>query len=292
MSTTTQRLSARSAPELELMDPDALRDFWSVYEAHYDEINEESRESFMDDPEFGPLMRATSPEQAAEQNLESRAWMERAIVGGEWDEYVKYIGQTGATYAAMGISFGGWFRVMGVIRPFIRRHLFAEFVSDTPRLEAALGAMNGFFDLAIRVIGEQYLAAMEKTIRQQGEAILELSTPMLELSDGLLLLPIVGVVDSHRARQMTEQLLNAIRDHRARVVVIDITGVPAVDTMVANHLVQATEAARLLGAASIVTGLSAEVAQTMVKIGINLSGLHTVGNLRGGIVEANKIIGS
>jgi rsbT co-antagonist protein RsbR len=108
----------------------------------------------------------------------------------------------------------------------------------------------------------------------------------------LLLLPIVGVIDSHRARQMTEQLLNAIRDHRARVVVIDITGVPAVDTMVANHLVQTTEAARLLGATSVVTGLSAEVAQTMVKLGVDLGGLNTVGPLRGGVVEANRILGS
>lgn len=293
MSTTTQKWNAHGIPELDLIDPEALRDFWRVYEAHYDEINEESRESFADDPEFGPLMEATSPEQMAEQNLESRrALLERAIVGGEWDEYVEYLGQMGTTYATMGISFGGWFRVMRTIRPFIRRRLFGELEADRPRLEAALGAMNDFIDLVIRIIGDRYLAAMEKTIRQQENAIRELSTPVLELSEGLLLLPIVGVVDSHRARQMTEHLLNAIREHRAKVVVIDITGVPAVDTMVANHLVQATEAARLLGAASIVTGLSAEVAQTMVKIGVNLSGLNTVGNLRGGIVEANRIIGS
>jgi rsbT co-antagonist protein RsbR len=292
MSTTTQQGTAHSIPELELIDPGALRDFWNVYEAHYEEINEESRGSFVDDPEFGPLMRATSPEQMAEQSLESRAWLTRAIVEGRWIEYVAYVEQMGATYANMGITFGGWFRVMGAVRPSIRHHLFAEFRADNPRLEKALGAMNGFFDLVMRVIGEQYLAARERTIRQQQDAIHQLSTPVLELSEGLLLLPIVGVVDSHRARQMTEQLLNAVREHRAKVVVVDITGVPAVDTMVANHLIQATEAARLLGAASIVTGLSAEVAQTMVKIGINLSGLNTVGNLRGGIVEANRIIGS
>jgi rsbT co-antagonist protein RsbR len=292
MSTTTQRWSIGSVPELQDIDPDALRDFWNVYEAHYDEINEESRAWVDGDPEFGPLIEATTPEQMADQNLESRAWLKRAIVDGQWAEYVAYLEEMGSTYANVGISFGGWFRIMEAVRPSIRHYLFAEYLSDTPRLEEALGAMNRFFDLVMRIIGEQYLAAREKTILQQQDAIRELSTPVLELSEGLLLLPIVGVVDSHRARQMTEQLLNAIREHRTRVVVIDITGVPAVDTMVANHLVQATEAARLLGAVSIVTGLSAEVAQTMVKIGINLSGLHTVGNLRGGIVEANRIIGS
>jgi rsbT co-antagonist protein RsbR len=181
---------------------------------------------------------------------------------------------------------------MGTVRPSIRHRLFREFGSDAVRLEAATGAMNAFFDLVMRIIGEKYLEAMGNTIRQQADAIRELSTPILELSDGLLLLPIVGVVDSHRARQMTEKLLTAIRNHRARVLVIDVTGVPAVDTMVANHLVQATEAARLLGATSVVTGVSAEVAQTMVKIGVDLRGLRTLGNLRGGILEANRIIGS
>jgi rsbT co-antagonist protein RsbR len=293
MSTTTaQRTAAHGIPELDFIDPGALRDFWTVYEERYEDVNEASRGSFVNDPEFGPLMASMTSEQVAEQNVESRSWMRRAIVDGDWDEYVEYLGEQGTTFAAMGISFGGWFRVMGTVRPFLRRYLFEAFAEDRARLEAALGAMNGFFDLVMRIIGERYLAAMEKTIHQQQDAIRELSTPVLELSEGLLLLPIVGVVDSHRAHQMTEQLLNAIRTHRAKVVVVDITGVPAVDTMVANHLVQATEAARLLGAASIVTGLSAEVAQTMVKIGINLSGLHTVGNLRGGIVEANRIIGS
>jgi rsbT co-antagonist protein RsbR len=246
----------------------------------------------VDDAEFGALVEATTPEQMAEQNRESREWLERAIVRGEWSEYVAYLEEMGAVYATMGISFGGWFRVMEAVRPPLRRFMFADLPREGDRLEAALGAMNVFFDLVMRIIGEQYLAARERTIMQQQDAIRELSTPVLELSDGLLLLPIVGVVDSHRARQMTEHLLTAIRAHRAKVVVVDITGVPAVDTMVANHLVQATEAARLLGAASIVTGLSAEVAQTMVKIGINLSGLNTVGNLRGGIVEANRIIGA
>ena len=109
--------------------------------------------------------------------------------------------------------------------------------------------------------------------------------------DGLLLLPVVGLIDSHRARQMTDHLLQGIHRFRAKVVVIDITGVAAVDTMVANHLIQAVEAARLLGATAIVTGLSADVAQTVVKIGVDLSRLHTVGDLQGGVSEAMEFLG-
>jgi rsbT co-antagonist protein RsbR len=101
----------------------------------------------------------------------------------------------------------------------------------------------------------------------------------------------IGVIDSQRARQLTEQLLRGIRSTRAKVVVIDITGVAAMDSNVANHLVQMVEASRLLGAVIIVTGLSPEIAQTLVTIGVDLSKMHTVGDLQGGIEEAERLLG-
>jgi rsbT co-antagonist protein RsbR len=90
---------------------------------------------------------------------------------------------------------------------------------------------------------------------------------------------------------MTEQLLHAIRNNRAKVVVMDITGVAAMDSTVANHLVQTVDAARLLGATVIVTGLSAEIAQTLVTIGVDLTKIITVGDLQGGIEEAERQLG-
>src|SRR5262249_45189483 len=105
-----------------------------------------------------------------------------------------------------------------------------------------------------------------------------------------LILPIIGAIDPQRAKQLTEQLLGAIRTNRAKVVVIDITGVPAIDTSVANHLVQTVEASRLLGATVIVTGLSPTIAQTLVTIGVNLSKMNTVGDLQGGIEEAERLL--
>jgi rsbT co-antagonist protein RsbR len=128
-------------------------------------------------------------------------------------------------------------------------------------------------------------------IREQQEAIRELSTPVLQIRERLLLLPIIGVIDPLRARQLTEQLLRAIRTNRAKVVVIDITGVAAMDATVANHLVQTVEAARLLGATVIVTGLSPEIAQTLVNIGVELGKMKTVGDLQGGIEEAERLLG-
>jgi rsbT co-antagonist protein RsbR len=101
----------------------------------------------------------------------------------------------------------------------------------------------------------------------------------------------IGEIDSARAKQLTQQLLHSIRSSRARVVVIDITGVPSVDTNVANHLLQTVEAARLMGAAAIVSGLSAEVAQTLVSLGVALDKLNTVGDLQGGIEQAEALLG-
>ena len=137
-------------------------------------------------------------------------------------------------------------------------------------------------------------AALQGQIEERRRAeiaILELSTPVLQLREGLLILPIIGILDSQRARQLTEQLLNSIRNNRAKVAVVDITGVAAVDSKVANHLLQTAEAARLMGATVILTGLSAEVAQSLVSIGVDLSRLITVGDLQGGIVEADRLLG-
>jgi rsbT co-antagonist protein RsbR len=119
----------------------------------------------------------------------------------------------------------------------------------------------------------------------------ELSTPVLQLREGLLILPVIGILDSSRARQLTEQLLGAIQQKRATVVVIDITGVATIDRTVANHLVQTVEAARLMGARTIVTGLSSESAQTLVDLDVDLGMMKTVGDLQGGLEEAERLAG-
>jgi rsbT co-antagonist protein RsbR len=115
---------------------------------------------------------------------------------------------------------------------------------------------------------------------------------VLKLREGLLLIPVVGTLDSHRARSLTVELLEGIREHRAQVVVLDITGVAGVDSAVANHLIQSMSAARLMGAASVLTGISAEVAQALVKIGVSGQQLNTAGDLQQGIKIAEKLIGT
>ncbi|PYQ93608.1 MAG: transcriptional regulator, partial [Acidobacteria bacterium] len=146
-----------------------------------------------------------------------------------------------------------------------------------------------FMDIGLAV--DTYIYARELTMRKQQEAIRELSTPVLQIRDRLLLLPIIGVIDSQRAQMITEGLLRAIRGNRAKVVVMDITGVATIDSKVANHLLQTVSAARLMGAFVIVTGLSSEVAQSLVQLGIDLNRLNTVGDLQGGIEEGERLLG-
>jgi rsbT co-antagonist protein RsbR len=146
-----------------------------------------------------------------------------------------------------------------------------------------------FFDIGLAV--ETYINAREATMRKQQEAIRELSTPVLQIRERLLLIPIIGVIDTQRARLITDGLLRAIRTTRAKVAVMDVTGVATIDTKVANHLIQTVTAAKLMGASVIVTGLSSDVAQALVGLGLDLTKLNTVGDLQGGIEEAERMLG-
>jgi rsbT co-antagonist protein RsbR len=146
-----------------------------------------------------------------------------------------------------------------------------------------------FLDIGLAV--DTYIQAREATMRKQQEAIRELSTPVLQIRDRLLLLPIIGVIDTHRARLITDSLLRSIRATRAKVVVMDVTGVATIDSRVANHLIQTVTAAGLMGASVIVTGLSSDVAQALVALGLDLSKLTTAGDLQGGIEDAERLLG-
>ncbi|NIZ15531.1 protoglobin domain-containing protein [Phaeobacter sp. HF9A] len=144
------------------------------------------------------------------------------------------------------------------------------------------------FDMSLAL--ETYVDAREEAIQARERELSELPTPVLQLRPGLLLIPVVGTLDSHRARALTVQLLEGIQEHRASAVVLDITGVAAVDSAVANHLIQTMAAARLMGALSVLTGLSAEVAQSLVKVGVTGEALNTAGDLQRGIEMAEQLL--
>lgn len=215
-----------------------------------------------------------------------------AMVQGDYGRaYVEQRLRLGVLYSQarldVRVFLGGFHHLMASIGARIMKHFghdaevgFQHFMSLKK---------IAFFDIGIIV--DVLTAERERTISLQQEAIRELSTPVLQLRDRLLILPIIGLIDTHRAKQLTESLLRAIRDNRAKVAVIDVTGVVTVDTKVANHLIQTVAASRLMGATVIITGLSADVAQTLVTLGVDLSTLNTVGDLQGGLEVAERLLG-
>jgi rsbT co-antagonist protein RsbR len=271
-------------------DREALESYWAVYDHSYEAITADLMAGIEAHPEFGPLLRSMTPEQIEQQGRESHERMRSAVLYGDWDQYLENLRVEGASYARAGISFSSWFGLLADLRVPLWHRLFEAHGDNQELLQRVLVSAEQVTDVAMAAMGEAYLREKQRVIVEQSEAIHELSSPVLLLSTGLLLLPLIGMVDSDRARQVTENLLEAISAHRAKVVVIDVTGVPAVDSAVANHLIQTAEAARLMGATAIVTGMSTINAQTLVRIGVNPASLNTRGDLSSGLEEAHRIL--
>lgn len=282
---------ATGASVFSSISEDELARFWKVYLNRYDEIGEKSTEALRAIPEFASLMAAAPADIATAQRKETLKILVSAMDSGDWKPYVSHLTEQGRIYGEIGLTFGSWFRAVGNVRRIVLPFLSEAYAGDPDELNAGVLGMDAFMDAAMSVIGSSYLLKKEATILDQQEAIRELSTPVLPVRDGLLILPVVGVLDSHRAYQLTHELLEAIRRTRSKVVVIDITGVPSVDSKVANHLIQTVEAAKLMGADAILTGLSPAIAKALVTLGVDLAKLRTMGDLQGGIALANELLG-
>uniref|UniRef100_UPI002ACE3C51 STAS domain-containing protein n=1 Tax=Chloroflexus sp. TaxID=1904827 RepID=UPI002ACE3C51 len=132
----------------------------------------------------------------------------------------------------------------------------------------------------------QMLAVQEQAIQAQQAVLRELSTPLLPIADGVVVMPLIGAIDTARAQQILEALLAGVSRYRAKFAIIDITGVKVVDTQVAGALIRAAQAVGLLGAQVVLTGISPEIAQTLVHIGVTMQGLVTRATLQEGVAYA------
>jgi rsbT co-antagonist protein RsbR len=283
---------ALRVPQLTARTRAGLKDYWSVLEQHHVEVDAKVLEVAVLMPDFAPIVKALSADKAAleKQNRESRERSRRAFLEDQWEPFLKDLNVQGERYAKMGVSYASWLELVRRYAEFMPPYMQQAYGKDPERLQQALASMHEMLYLTVEGIGEAYLNTKESVIRSQEEAIRELSTPVLQIRDRLLIVPVIGIVDTQRARQVTEAMLKAIRDRRARAVVVDITGVPMVDSKVANHLVQSVEAARLMGTTVIITGLSPEIAQTLVTLGADLPNVLTFGDLQTGLEEADAII--
>lgn len=205
--------------------------------------------------------------------------------------YVEDRLRVGAAHERVGMPpkfyLGAYSQYLGAIRNALER----ELKDDRTKLHDSFSSIQRlvFFDMSLAI--DTYIAANLEAVGRHQAAIRELSTPVIRVHDRVLLLPLVGAIDSHRAVQVMESVLLHVVEAQAKVIIIDIAGVPVVDTRVADHLLKTTAAVRLLGAQTILTGITAQVARTMVQLGLDVSTMHTVSRLSDGIELALGIVG-
>jgi PAS domain S-box-containing protein len=166
-----------------------LRDFWTVYERHYDDVSASLLERVAAHQSLRQIIEATPPDQREEQQRASRERTRRAILEGDWEPYIDDIRGWGVMYASGGLEFSAWFEILREFRPLIYPHLIAEYGQDPERLLSALLGMDSFIDNAMAIIGEEYLAAKERIIAGQEETVRRYSTSravLTSLAEGVV----------------------------------------------------------------------------------------------------------
>ncbi|MDH5402089.1 MAG: protoglobin domain-containing protein [Candidatus Heimdallarchaeota archaeon] len=162
--------------------------------------------------------------------------------------------------------------------------------SDVKDFASKVTAVGKLMLMDIGAVVTSYIDARENIIKAQSEEVLELSSPVLRLTNEITIIPLLGTLDSVRALQIMEKILNTIEKTNAKVVIIDITGVPLIDTSTGANLVRTVNAINLMGSEVIITGLSPRLAQTIVELGIDLKQLKTKSNLADGLSTALKYV--
>jgi rsbT co-antagonist protein RsbR len=213
------------------------------------------------------------------------------VESGAYDPLRELLSEISRTRAQQGFSA----RETATFVFSIKRPLFTairETLGKDPVLIAAeMWNVSELVDGLALYTTEAYIKSREETIRRQQEEMLELSTPVVKLWEGILALPLIGTLDSARTQVVMESLLEAIVQTNSRVAIIDITGVPTVDTVVAQHLLKTVTAARLMGADCIISGVRPQIAQTIVHLGINLLDVITKATLSDAFAVAIKKAG-
>ncbi|MFQ5602502.1 MAG: STAS domain-containing protein [bacterium] len=208
----------------------------------------------------------------------------------EFSKTLSLLREISQSHAAAGCSPSETAIYVFSLKNALLEFLQDEFGRNPSLLNNQIIQINNLMDKLGLFTFESYSRIREQLIEEQSRSLLELSTPVVQLWDDIVLMPLIGVIDTHRAQHIMETLLAGIVDYQAQVVILDITGVPVIDTRVAQHLIKTISAAKMLGTEVIITGISTESAQTLAKLGIDLSNINTRGSLRGGVAAAFAFI--
>ena len=269
--------------------------FAQVMHAHQAEILDEWTRS----QESGGLRR--DPLALTEQRRNSREFIEstvRALASGDagidtpgWDDVRRVLDDLSAARAMQGRSPAETATFVFSLKEPVFKRLRAS-VTDATELAEAMWEATLLFDSLGLYTTEAYQKTREQVIHRQQQELLELSTPVVQLWEGILALPLIGTLDSSRTQVVMESLLDKIVQSGAAIAIIDITGVPTVDTLVAQHLMKTVAAARLMGADCIISGIRPQIAQTIVHLGVDLSAVTTKASMGDAFRVALARIGS
>ncbi|HZG20959.1 MAG TPA: STAS domain-containing protein [Herbaspirillum sp.] len=212
--------------------------------------------------------------------------------GGDWADVRHLLGEVSRTRALQGFSSLDTASFVFALKEPIYDHLRSALGGEPALLAREIAATSSLFDKLGLYTIEVHQKAREQVILRQQQELLELSTPVVQLWQNVLALPLIGTLDSARTQVVMESLLQKIVETGAMIAIIDITGVPTVDTLVAQHLLKTIAAARLMGADCIISGIRPQIAQTIVHLGVNLEDVTTKATLADAFMIALKKTGS
>jgi len=204
------------------------------------------------------------------------------VLGRLSDEYIHTEAVYGLEFAKMNIPLEGYVGTLVAFHEFIRQ----AYVRKGVQSFELMSAFKKFTQVSIDVVTEVYQDIISRQLEEQNEALRERSTPVAPIAKNVLLLPLVGFIDSKRAQDMMEAMLTNIAEQQAKVFILDISGVTIVDTAVANHLIKMTKASHLMGCHCIISGVSGLIAQTIVELGIQIDEIDTRANMRDALAAA------
>jgi rsbT co-antagonist protein RsbR len=206
------------------------------------------------------------------------------------DSYVQHRQDVGKTHARIGLSLDAYFAAMNHAL-----HLWTVQLHEGPQDDAdyarLLGAMTRKIHLDTAVVVQAYSDYVARAMAAQSKALMEMSTPVTQLWTGILMLPVVGIIDSKRAQDVMNAMLKSIASSQARNFILDISGVAVVDTAVANHLIKITKASALMGCNCTISGISPAIAQTIVELGIEVGSVETTATMKDALGSAFRKLG-
>lgn len=205
--------------------------------------------------------------------------------------YLETRAHVGETHARIGLPLPIYFAGYNTFHRVILEDLYDGRLSDAKRLEV-VRSVTKLMHLDTSVIVETYQRMTNEAMSAQSRSLMQLSTPVTQIWEGVLFLPIVGIVDSKRAQEIMNATLSKISEARARAFIMDISGVAVVDTAVANYLIKVTRATRLMGCDTTISGVSPAIAQTIVELGIEVGKVKTTATMQDALSDAFRVLGS